>query len=71
MQADGGRLRTGERHDVELDAFGLIETVMLNDVEHPAHRAEFQHADLDLGHGCSRCLARDRNERADQESEKT
>ena len=49
LQADRGRLGAGERHDIELDAFGLVEPVGLDGVEHPTDGAEFQNADLDLG----------------------
>ena len=49
LQADRGRVGAGERHHVELDALGLVETVPLDGVEDPTDSAEFQNADLDLG----------------------
>ena len=48
LQADGGRLGARERRHVELDAFGLVEAVGANGVEHPTDRAEFENADLNL-----------------------
>ena len=68
MQADRGRLGARERRHVELDAFGLVEAVGMNGVEQPAHRAEFENADLNFVRRVRGRRAGDDRHCADQES---
>ena len=67
MQADGGRLGARERHDVELEALGLVEAVLLDGVEHPAYRPEFEDADRDLGRRLDRLAETERCNGGNQE----
>ncbi len=68
MQADGGGLGARERHDVELDAFCLVEAIGLDGIEQPTHGAELQHADLELLGGLGKLRHGDASDGKDQES---
>src|SRR3546814_7327367 len=46
LQGDGRRIVGGQLDDFQVDALGGIESMTLYGVELPAHRAEFQDADL-------------------------
>ena len=54
--------------DVELDAFGLVEAVGADGVEHPADRAEFEYADRNLVRRVRGLRKRKARYGADQES---
>ena len=68
LQAHRGRLGARQRHDIEIDAFGLVETVGTDGVEHPADGAEFQNADRDLVRGIRGLRKRKAREGAEHQS---
>ena len=69
LQAHGRRLRARERDHFELDALGLVEAVLLDGVERPAHGAEFEDADLELVGGMSRLAESRAGKGANHESQ--